>query len=290
MSRVISHAGARKGLDQRPLLPFGLEIPAGAAPEALQPARTGHLKQLVRAHGLVVVRGVGQQLSDARGLQEWASRWGPLKAWPFGHVLELRQSAEADDTVFSRTSMPFHWDGMYTTSIPEFAMLLCIHGSRPGEGGRTLFTDTRRVLSGLGKVRIAHWQRLHLEYFKEQRVHYGGHAVSALIAVDPRTGGPILRYEGPHPHDSAGINPTQVRWHGVTPAQQAVCEQELADALHAEAYCYRHCWQPGDLVIADNYSLLHGREALQAQSFRHLLRVQVELPSSAPHARSPQRG
>ncbi|WP_175460979.1 TauD/TfdA family dioxygenase, partial [Vibrio parahaemolyticus] len=35
-------------------------------------------------------------------------------------------------------------------------------------------------------------------------------------------------------------------------------------------------WQQGDVVIADNFSLLHGREGFTARSARHLQRVHIQ--------------
>ena len=51
--------------------------------------------------------------------------------------------------------------------------------------------------------------------------------------------------------------------------------QTLRDALHDPHNCYAHFWQAGDVVVADNYTLLHGREAYAGGCGRHLRRVHV---------------
>ncbi|MEM6730499.1 MAG: TauD/TfdA family dioxygenase, partial [Myxococcota bacterium] len=54
--------------------------------------------------------------------------------------------------------------------------------------------------------------------------------------------------------------------------------------LHAPESFYAHQWQTGDVVIADNFTLLHGREAFTSRAPRHLQRVHVlsETPFDNP--------
>ena len=57
--------------------------------------------------------------------------------------------------------------------------------------------------------------------------------------------------------------------------EAASFHRELREALYAPECLYAHAWQAGDLVVADNYSLLHGREAFTSGAPRHLQRVHV---------------
>jgi alpha-ketoglutarate-dependent taurine dioxygenase len=45
--------------------------------------------------------------------------------------------------------------------------------------------------------------------------------------------------------------------------------------LYNPAYCIDHVWRPGDIVIADNHALLHGRRAVVESGDRHIRRVNV---------------
>ena len=51
--------------------------------------------------------------------------------------------------------------------------------------------------------------------------------------------------------------------------------QTLRESLYAPENFYAHEWQEGDVVVADNFSLLHGREAFETKAPRHLRRVHV---------------
>ena len=59
------------------------------------------------------------------------------------------------------------------------------------------------------------------------------------------------------------------------PDQVRAFEQDLQARLHDPRFYYGHAWQQNDVVIADNFSLLHGREAFTARSARHLQRVHI---------------
>ena len=61
----------------------------------------------------------------------------------------------------------------------------------------------------------------------------------------------------------------------IEPDQVRAFEQDLQARLHDPRFYYGHAWQQNDVVIADNFSLLHGREAFTARSARHLQRVHI---------------
>ena len=52
--------------------------------------------------------------------------------------------------------------------------------------------------------------------------------------------------------------------------------QDLHQRLYDPRYFYAHQWQGGDVVIADNLGLLHGREGFTARSARHIQRVHIQ--------------
>ena len=50
---------------------------------------------------------------------------------------------------------------------------------------------------------------------------------------------------------------------------------DLRTRLHDPRHCYEHAWRTGDIVIAENHSLLHGRNAFRGSTTRHMQRVQI---------------
>ncbi|EQC46955.1 taurine catabolism dioxygenase, TauD/TfdA domain protein, partial [Bacteriovorax sp. DB6_IX] len=53
--------------------------------------------------------------------------------------------------------------------------------------------------------------------------------------------------------------------------------KSLEDKIINSKYLYEHQWSKGDLLFADNYSLLHGRRALisSEEGKRLLKRIQI---------------
>jgi len=62
---------------------------------------------------------------------------------------------------------------------------------------------------------------------------------------------------------------------GIPAADQADFLADMHERLHADANCYRHEWQAGDVVIADNHALLHGRTAFAQNAERSIRRVNI---------------
>lgn len=262
------------------LQPFGLSVTLDAAEAGAMPAALAReaaaLKGLVRDHGLLLIRGLRGAFDVPSALLEFAGRLGQPMQWDFGAVLELKEQADARDMVFAPGHMPFHWDGTVADTTPELFMLYCVHAPGMAEGGRTLFNDTRRILAGLDAATLRRWRGCLLCYEVRKVAHYGGRTFARLVDRHPLSGAEVIRYVEPERADRPLLNAPVAHWHGVTAQEAAAIRQALAGLLHSPDYCLAHAWQQGDLVLVDNFALLHAREAYVSGAARHLLRVQVQ--------------
>jgi L-tyrosine isonitrile desaturase/decarboxylase len=256
------------------VLPFGVTIrPDGAETDMTAvPVRTA--RNLVRKHHLLIFRGFGV-LPDSEELARYAESWGQVLAWSFGTVLELVEHEHPTDHIFDNTGVSFHWDGMFVDRIPEFQIFQCIKALGEGQGGRTIFCDTTRVLDDADAATRKLWEGLTLTYRITKESHYGGTTVSPLVVEHPARGFPTIRYLEPVAENIDYINRPQVTFHDVPDEHVAEIEQTLRDALYDPRHCYAHEWQTGDVIVADNYTLLHGREPYANRYGRHLRRVHV---------------
>ena len=71
------------------------------------------------------------------------------------------------------------------------------------------------------------------------------------------------------------INPVEHEFFGVEPEKLEDFQRGLRQALYAHGNFYAHEWQARDVVISDNFTLLHGRESFTTHSPRHIQRVQA---------------
>ena len=255
--------------------PFGLMITPAHNGQTVEQLDVSQLIALAREHHLLILRGFAPTFVDSPGFTRFAEQWGAIKMWPFGAVLDVKEHPDATDHIFDHSGVPLHWDGMYKPTIPEFQLFNCLHAPAEDEGGRTTFLDTEALLAHTPREVIERWRDVSVTYRIRQVVHYGGQVCSSLLVEHPRTGKPVLRYNEPAQEGERFLNRHALQYHGIEPDQVLAFEQDLQARLHDPRFYYGHAWQQNDVVIADNFSLLHGREAFTARSARHLQRVHI---------------
>jgi alpha-ketoglutarate-dependent taurine dioxygenase len=234
------------------------------------------LRSLAQQHHLLVLRGFDSGFTDPQLLTRYAEGWGEIMMWPFGAVLDVKEHPDAKDHIFDSSYVPLHWDGMYKPTIPEYQLFHCVAAPSQDEGGRTTFVDTTCLLANADESLLAQWREVSISYRIKQVVHYGGEVRSPLVVDHPNGNGQIMRYNEPPTEGKKFLNQHALEYHGVPQEQQEAFHQTLQQHLYDPRHYYAHQWQQGDVVIADNFSLLHGREGFTARSARHLQRVHIQ--------------
>lgn len=120
-------------------------------------------------------------------------------------------------------------------------------------------------------ARRARWRQTRVRFSTEKKAHYGGTFTADVMDRHPTLGVPVIRYAEP----VDDLNPVTVEPLDLTPSESADRMRELREALYDPAVVLDLPWTNGDMVIADNHALLHGRRAFLADAPRHLLRVNV---------------
>lgn len=250
--------------EPRPTAPFGavLELPAGTDWHTLDPEQ---VRAWVLEHRVLVLRGLAPL--DKPSLPLAARRLGPLQAWSFGAVNVLEVDPDKENYLFTTSEVPLHWDGAFKREVPDFLMFRCVAAPGPEAGGGTVFVDAKGVWDAQPGAGRDQWRAARFRYSTERVVHYGGTIEAGLVAAHPVTGADTLRFAEP----VDGLNPVAVEaLHEGAPTVEDVA-RALADPKHRLV----HHWRTGDVVLADNHALLHGREAFDADSPRELHRVNV---------------
>jgi alpha-ketoglutarate-dependent taurine dioxygenase len=115
------------------------------------------------------------------------------------------------------------------------------------------------------------WARIAITYSTEKVVHYGGTFTSPLLARHPLSGEPVLRFAEP----VDDLNPVRLEIEGIAAEARADFLFDMRRRLRDPEVCYAHAWRDGDILIADNHTLLHGRRAFEESAPRHIRRVNV---------------
>lgn len=229
-----------------------------------------NLRELFSREHLLVLRGF-RTFQTAEEFSQYCERIGEISLWPFGKVLELSEQKNPEDHIFDNTYVPLHWDGMYRPQVPEFQIFHCVSAPRGDEGGRTTFSNTAMALERVSPEARNAWAKV-TGLYERKMEFYHSKTVAPIITEHPVKGFPVIRYcEPPREGDANFVNHPTLEFSGVSEN----FHESLREALYHPKNFYAHAWQTGDVVISDNYTLLHGREAFTSGAPRHLRRVHV---------------
>lgn len=252
--------------------PFGLVVEAPAGDADLRDLAPETLAGWTEEHRVLVLRGF--RLLDKPALVAYCEAWGEILTWDFGAVLDLVIQDDPQNYLFTRGPVPFHWDGAFARATPRFFLFQCVQAPAAGGGGETVFCDTTRVVDGADPETVRRWESLSVAYRTDKLAHYGGEVTVPLLSTHPASGATTIRYAEPLP---AGryLNPLSVRVHGLADAEQDGFVEDFGRLLHRDQHCYAHEWRDGDILVADNHALVHGRNPFHGDASRVLQRIQV---------------
>jgi alpha-ketoglutarate-dependent taurine dioxygenase len=256
------------------LNPFGLLIEPVSRGQHISEVDIAQLRSRFQREQLLVLRGFGTFQKPSE-FSDYCESWGEVSIWPFGKVLELIERENPEDHIFDNSYVPMHWDGMYRSEIAEYQIFHCVKAPASDEGGRTTFSHTVLALKNATEEELHLWGRVTGVYQRKMEF-YHSRVTSPVIVKHPYKDVSIIRYnEPPSAKKGAFVNPPDLEFVGLDAAELESFHDSLQAALYAPTNFYAHQWQSGDVVIADNFMLLHGREAFTSKANRHLQRVHV---------------
>lgn len=223
----------------------------------------------IKGHSLIKISQHNIESND--DLIEFAKTLGPLLAWEFGLINELKVNADINNYLYSNEKVPFHWDGAFYQE-PHLLIFHCIKAPEVNSGGETLFTSGNKVLNNLDRKHYKQLKKLKIRYQTDKKAHYGGNIIKDCINKHPKDGRPILRFAEPV---KTKLNPVKLTLLNSPQRQAKRLQKMITQELYHPSNCYKHCWQDNDLIIADNHTLLHGRNAFKKNSHRFIKRIQV---------------
>lgn len=254
--------------------PFGALIEASSTNQDIRDLNTEELRELFKKEQLIALRGF-RTFKDAHDFSSYCERFGEISIWPFGKVLELIEQENPLDHIFDHNYVPLHWDGMYRPQVAEYQIFHCVQAPLAGQGGRTTFSNTILALKNTSTDLKNLWSKVTGTYERKMEF-YSSKTISPIITKHPHRDFSVIRYnELPSKEKGRFINPSDLEFTGISDDEQDFFHKTLKEALYSDNNFYAHLWQTGDVVIADNFSLLHGREGYVSKSPRHLRRVHV---------------
>ncbi|WP_458527275.1 2-trimethylaminoethylphosphonate dioxygenase [Onishia taeanensis] len=221
--------------------------------------------------GFVVVSGVP---AEEDGMQALMERVGPLRRTNWGGIADVKSVANAYDLTMTQRGLEPHTDNPYRDPIPGYIWLHCL--ANAADGGDSTLADGYRAAQLLRERDPA--------------------AFNCLTRVSPgfryRDETTWLESEGPLIELDSQGRIFRVRYSNRTERVEALPAEELARYYAARQAFYQLITSdeltlnlkldPGQMLIMDNYRLLHGRRAFElAGGVRHLRQGYVDRDSTA---------
>ena len=279
-------AARRAGLQILPAGTVGAEI-RGADLARLEAAQFAAIERAWYLHDVLVFRG--QRLSDD-DLLAFSRRFGALDAPPNQGTGRKSPPGYPDVYVVSNVrddkgepigglgdgEALWHTDMSYAAMPPDASMLYSLEV--PAAGGDTCFCSMKAALAALPRELRERVARLDIKH--DGTYDSGGNLRKGLApSDDPRTSAgtahPIV-IEHPVSGDQALYLGRRRNAYVVGLAlEESEC---LLDRLwaHVETSVYRHRWALGDLVLWDNRTTMHRRDAFDPAARRVMHRTQIK--------------
>ncbi|RTR06458.1 2-trimethylaminoethylphosphonate dioxygenase [Halomonas nitroreducens] len=233
-------------------------------------ALLGMLEGLHR-YGFVLVSGVP---IDEDGMQALIDRIGPLRRTNWGGIADVKSVADAYDLTMTQRGLEPHTDNPYRDPIPGYIWLHCLTNAADG-GDNTLVDGYRaaQVLAERGPAAFDCLTRV-TPGFRYRDETTWLESEGPLIELDGQ--GRVIRVRYSNRTERVAALPTEelARYYA---ARRAFYELITSDELTVHLKL-----DPGQMLIMDNYRLLHGRRAYElAGGVRHLRQGYVDRDSTA---------
>lgn len=250
--------------------PFGIIVHNTSEPDSVAQFDAATILSWVRNHKIVVFRGY--TVLPKQELALFAQQLGKPLQWAFGAINDLKVKPDTENYIFTDHEVPMHWDGAFVGTIPHVILFQCIQAPRKEDMGGTTFCNTEQLLSDLPEETRRNWERISITYTTKKIVHYGGKITQQLIAyheVEPTK--KVIRYAEP----VEDLNPVSLNISGLQQKTPEAFIAEMKQLIYHPDYLYTHRWETGDTVMADNHTLLHGREAFLNPNERYIQRINL---------------
>jgi trimethyllysine dioxygenase len=221
-------------------------------------AESGPVSRLilpVLESGFVLVRGCPPEAESVRRV---AARLGGMRSTIFGDLWTFSADENMADSAYTPKELRPHTDSTYSHDAPGLQMLLCCEYD--AQGGQSILVDGFAIFEALGSQAPELLNILKTVEVPGQYIGDGHHLMASrpVFRCHPRTG--ELLQVSFNNYDRAPFRLPDDEMRLFYDALRAF--EEIANAPENQ---WRHNLKPGELLIFDNWRVLHGRGAFSGQ-------------------------
>ncbi|KAL8949691.1 MAG: hypothetical protein Q9222_004220 [Ikaeria aurantiellina] len=243
------------------------------------------VRALSEACSPVVLRGF-TDTTDQHTFESKAYDAGKVAPWVFGIRQAVKDAGNNNamaNTVTSTEAMPMHYDGMFflkkevdpTTGIeksvaqvPRFQYFTAVTPSPPGDG-MTLFASSQLFFQHLSPgytfedLRHLKWSCRHSSKWDDPQTDL------SLVVPHPTNQKPCIRWHEPWYKWQTKFSHNEIR---ITNGEQRY-KDLIREMLYDRRVCLYFNFEQGDILVADNVSMMHTRTSFTAGTGRELWRI-----------------
>ncbi|KAI8624787.1 Clavaminate synthase-like protein [Xylariaceae sp. FL1651] len=233
----------------------------------------------------IVLRGFSNT-KDRRTFIAKAYDLGPVLPWKSGVIQEVRNESNNDpqsNSVVSAEAMPMHYDGMFkiitvkdertgkekkVSDTPHFQYFVSQSAAQPGDGF-TLFASSDLFARYLPQAyNIKKLEKIRWTCRSHGFFHHIMEDIP-LVVRHPTRNSPCIRWHQPWPKWRTAYGYADI---SIDNGSQSLIP--LVDSLLFDRrVCLRFSWQEGDVLVSDNFAMLHTRTSFSTYHPRELWRI-----------------
>ncbi|MCB0507566.1 MAG: TauD/TfdA family dioxygenase [Chitinophagales bacterium] len=232
-----------------------------------------NITELLNKHHFIAFKQLDWSIEN---LHQFLSKFGDLvrnEKRKDDTMLTLDGSQHAKEVLRGKGRMPLHRDGLLMEDNVQFVAIFCLD-LQDLEGGRTFISDSANAFENYPKeIKEAlanngfELTPLDTNYYLKNEAKW--YPFNGLIERNGQTlpnGGLHFKRD-----ETASYN---VRFCNIDEETSYQYFETLEKILMHPDYTYYHTWQRGDMLLFDNYYVMHGREAYSGE--RSLIQMQVK--------------
>ncbi len=277
------------GIRHTPITPALGALVEGVDLARVTAAEFRQLYDIWKKHHVLVMRG--QDLTNAQ-FERFSAMLGELDPPPNqgagrksvpGHpnlyVVSNRRNAEGEPIgALGDGEAAWHTDMSYLERPPFASMLWALE--LPGTGGDTWFASMPAALRSMPRDLVQRISRMAIKH--DGTYDSGGNVRKGMVANDDPTRSvgtmhPIVIVQPESGESTLYLGRRRNAWIAGLPLDES---ERLLNIIWcyatAEAVTLRHRWQLGDVVLWNNFTTMHRRDAFPATEFRTLHRSQIK--------------
>jgi len=230
------------------------------------------IEELLEKHHFIIFQQLNWSIAQ---LHQFLSQFGELvrnDKRKEETMLTLDGSQHAKEVLRGKGRMPLHRDGLLMNNDVKYVGIYCLDFENLIDG-RTYISDSanayheypteiKNVLKNNGFELLPHDTNY---YIKNEPIWYPFSGTISKNNTELPNGGLHFKKNERASYD--------VRFCKIDEDTSYEYFEQLEKILESPKYTYYHNWQKGDLILFDNYYVMHGREAYSGE--RNLIQMQV---------------